>query len=116
MKVAGTRHSFNDIADTPGIQISLEAFTDITVDEEGAPLVTFGAGVTFTTLIEALRAEQFALPNLPSLPHLNVVGAVVTGTHGGGIAKQAVASYVTAMRLVDPNGEIKVITRETEDF
>ena len=34
VKVAGTRHCFNDIADTPGTQISLEKFTDIEVDVE----------------------------------------------------------------------------------
>lgn len=47
--------------------------------------VRFGAGVTYTTLIKALVERKLALPNLPSLPHLNVVGSVVTGTHGSGI-------------------------------
>ena len=57
-----------------------------------------------------------ALTNLPSLPHINVVGSVVTGTHGGGINNQAMATYVTQMRFVDPNGELKVVNNDTPDF
>jgi len=47
--------------------------------------VTFGAGITYSQLIAALAENKLALPNVPSLPHLNVVGSVVTGTHGSGI-------------------------------
>ena len=31
-----------------------------------------------------LHAAGFALPNLPSLPHISLAGAVATGTHGSG--------------------------------
>ena len=67
-------------------------------------------------LLQALVKEQVAVPNLPSLPHLNVVGSVVTGTHGGGLNNQAVAAWVVGMRMVDPNGEMKVIDKDTPDF
>ena len=67
-------------------------------------------------LLQALVKEQVAVPNLPSLPHLNVVGSVVTGTHGGGLNNQAVAAWVVSMRMVDPNGELKVIDKDTPDF
>ena len=84
VKVVGTQHSFTDIADTPGTQVSLEKFTEIKVNTSDNT-VTFGAGVTYTLLMEALIEHKLALSNLPSLPHLNVVGSMVTGTHGGGI-------------------------------
>ena len=90
VKVVGTAHSFSDIADTDGTHINLGNFLDISVDMtkgKGHETVTFGAGITYTQLIEALKAEKMALPNLPSLPHLNVVGSVMTGTHGSGIKK-----------------------------
>ena len=76
--------------------------------------VTFGAGVTYTKLIEKLVEAKMALPNLPSLPHINVVGSVVTGTHGGGIRNQAHATYVTGIKIVNPNGE-KIELSETDD-
>ena len=115
MRVTGTRHSFSEIADTDGTQLNLEYLRKIEVDKE-AQTVTFGAGVTYTMLLEALVKEQMAIENLPSLPHINVVGSVVTGTHGGGIGNQALANYVTQMRMIDPNGEVKVVNEDTPDF
>ena len=47
LHAAGTRHCFNDIADTPGIQISPANFNDISVDPT-AQTVTFGAGVIYS--------------------------------------------------------------------
>ena len=84
MRAVGTKHSFSEIADTEGTILNLQHLRKIIVDKE-AMTVTFGAGVTYIKLLEALVKEQVALPNLPSLPHLNVVGSVVTGTHGGGL-------------------------------
>ena len=114
VKVVGTAHSFSDIADTDGTHITLENFTDIKVDTESRQdlrTVTFGAGITYTQLINALKAEKMALYNLPSLPHINVVGSVVTGTHGSGIDKGSMGSYVTAIAFVDVNGNMKRLTR-----
>lgn len=84
VKVYGTAHCFNDIADTDGVHISLTKLTNIAVDTSKYE-VRFGAGVTYTMLIDALKEHKMALMNLPSLPHINVVGSVVTGTHGSGM-------------------------------
>ena len=93
MKVAGTSHSFNDIADTDGVRISTQNMNKVHVDKDKME-VTFGAGITYTKLIEALVANDVAIPNVPSLPHLNVVGSVMTGTHGSGVLNQSMATYV----------------------
>ena len=76
--------------------------------------MTFGAGNTYTQLINGLKAEKLALANLPSLPHLNVVGSVVTGTHGSGESKVSMANYVTAIAIIDPSGKSKRLTRATD--
>ena len=57
-----------------------------------------------------------ALPNLPSLPHINVMGAVVTGTHGSGIYNTAMATYVHKIAFVDAGGNKRVLTRGDKDF
>ena len=49
--------------------------------------VTFGAGINYSKLIEALKEKKMALLGLPSLPHINVVGSIVTGTHSAGLHK-----------------------------
>ena len=111
VKVVGTAHSFNDIADTDGIQISLANFQNISIDPSRM-MVKFGGGVTYISLIKALAAEKMALQNLPSLPHINVVGSVVTGTHGSGMQNQAMGALVSEFAFVDASGAQRRLTRE----
>ena len=106
IKVFGTTHAFHDIADTDGMHISTENLRDIFYDPE-TTFVTFGAGTIYTKLIEALVLEGRAITNMPSLPHLNVVGTVVTATHGSGLGFQSIATYVRAVAYVDKFGNKK---------
>jgi xylitol oxidase len=83
VRVLGSRHSFNDIADSSEL-ISLETLTveeglpaDIVVDHD-AQTVSFGGGVKYGELVETLNDEGVALHNLASLPHISVAGAVAT--------------------------------------
>jgi alditol oxidase len=87
IRVRGSKHSFNDIADSDGMFISLGLFSYTKMDPD-LKNVTVGAGITYTMLLEALRKHNVALHNMPSLPHLAVIGSMVTGTHGGGTSHQ----------------------------
>ena len=112
LKAVASRHSFNDIADSPSTQVSLEHFADITLDRE-AQTVTVGAGVTYGALAPWLDRQGLALGNLASLPHISVAGATATGTHGSGIANGALATAVLALELVDGTGEHLTLTPAT---
>src|SRR5579864_1204916 len=79
VKVLGTRHCFNSIADSGDSFLSLGAMREITL---GDRTVTVEAGVTYGQLGPVLDGAGFALHNLASLPHISVVGACSTGTHG----------------------------------
>ena len=84
VKVQGSGHTFNHIADSQGpdsVFISLSNFKDV---EVGETQVHFGSGITYSELIRHVDAAGKALPNLPSLPHINVVGSMITATHGSG--------------------------------
>src|SRR5438874_12160953 len=85
VKALGTRHSFNDIADTIGDLISLERFDCIDEPDAAARTVRIGAGVRYGELCRHLHPRGFALHNLASLPHISVAGAVATATHGSGV-------------------------------
>jgi len=78
--------------------------------------VTFGAGVIYSELIEFCVKNKVALRNVPSLPHINVVGGVVTGTHGSGLKMQAIANDIVGMRIINPNGELQILEKEDVDF
>jgi xylitol oxidase len=74
LKALGTRHSFNDIADSPGDIISLKQFNKVVALDRERHTVTVEAGVRYGELCQWLDGEGFALHNLASLPHISVAG------------------------------------------
>ncbi len=113
VKALGARHSFNDIADSPGDQISLKYFDEMTLDPKSST-VTVGAGVTYGLLAPYLDGQGYALHNMASLPHLSVAGACATGTHGSGNHNGNLSTALTAMEIVTASGEIAVLSKERE--
>ena len=114
IKALGTRHSFNDIADSPGHLISLQHFDQILALDREYQTVTVEAGVRYGELCQWLDREGFALHNLASLPHISVAGACATGTHGSGNMLKNLASVVSAMELVTANGELIHLSRQKD--
>lgn len=116
VRVLGSRHSFNDIADTTGTLISLEDIDpSIEIDEE-ARTATFSAGIRYGELAEHLHAAGWAIHNLASLPHISVAGAVATGTHGSGDANGNLATAVRSIEFVDGTGTVVRLSRGDADF
>ncbi len=112
VKALGTRHSFNDIADSSGDLISLERFDKILGLDRERRTVTVEAGVRYGQLARWLHDAGYALHNLASLPHISVAGAVATATHGSGDRHGNLATAVSAMELVTGNGELMFLSRE----
>jgi xylitol oxidase len=108
----GTRHSFNEIADTDGLQVSLEALP-ASVRFDGHS-VTVSAGTRYGDLAPMLEERGLALPNLASLPHISIAGAVSTGTHGSGTGSLATA--VSSLTLVGADGSLRRVSRADPDF
>ncbi|MER7004041.1 FAD-binding protein [Dactylosporangium sp. NPDC000555] len=116
VRVLGTGHSFNPIADTPGDLISVAGLpADIRIDAERGT-VSVAGGVRYGELAERLDAAGYALHNLGSLPHISVAGAVATGTHGSGVGLGNLATAVAAIELVTADGELVSLRRGDADF
>ena len=114
VKPLGTRHSFNDIADSPGDLISLEHFDQIVALDRERRTVTVEAGVRYGQLARWLHEEGYALHNLASLPHISVAGACATATHGSGDRNGNLATVVSAMEFVTGNGDLVALSREQD--
>jgi alditol oxidase len=114
VKALGSRHSFNNIADTTDTHISLEHFTEIAIDPN-QQAVTIGAGVTYATLAAQLHSQGFALHNMASLPHISVAGAVATGTHGSGIGNGNLATAVSQIEMVVGSGEVVTLSKNDKN-
>ena len=94
----GTRHSFSLVADSAGVLLSTEHLNRIV--EVGSETVTVEAGIRYGELSSALHDHGLALPNLASLPHISIGGAIATGTHGSGAGNHSLAAGVSALELL----------------
>ncbi|MCT9819759.1 FAD-binding protein [Microbacterium sp. W1N] len=117
LRMLGSRHSFNDLADTDGVLVSLAALAgaqpSVAADRR---TVRVPAGIRYGDLVPFLQAEGLALANLASLPHISVAGAVQTGTHGSGDAIGTLATQVAALELITGTGERLRLARGDADF
>ena len=114
-RVLGTGHSFNELADTAGDLIVLDAMpAQVRIDPD-ARTATVPAGLRLADLAARLHAAGFALTALPSLPHISLAGACATGTHGSGDGNPGLAGMVRGLRLVSADGDVVELTRGAAD-
>src|SRR5262249_49392346 len=110
VKPLGGRHSFSTIADTRGALIALERFDTVSDVDRRAGTVEVGAGGKYAELCPRPLRQGFAVANLASLPHIAVVGACSTATHGSGTGN--LATQVAGLELVNGRGEVVKLSAE----
>jgi xylitol oxidase len=115
LQVLGSRHAFTAIGDAEEL-VALDRLPgEITVDPDELT-VSLPGHVTYAELAEALNRARLALPNLASLPHISVAGAVATATHGSGDGKGNLATAVRALEMVTAAGELIHVSPADERF
>lgn len=112
LRVLGTRHSFNSIADSPRHLISTKELNKIISLDKEAARVTVEAGIKYGELCKYLDENGFALPNLASLPHISIAGACATATHGSGVKNGNLDTSISAIEFVNAAGEIVSLSKE----
>jgi xylitol oxidase len=114
VRALGSRHSFSEVADGPGTLVSLEDLpAEITVSGDR---VTVPAATRYGVLAEFLQSQGLALPNMASLPHISVAGAVATATHGSGDANGCLSTSVAGLELVTASGGLRGVWRGDPEF
>ncbi|WP_062303042.1 D-arabinono-1,4-lactone oxidase [Demequina subtropica] len=107
IKALGTRHSFNDIADTDGTLITvtgIDAAPLIDLTSPAWPTVNAPAGMRYGVLGRWLQQRGWALHNTGSLPHISVAGATATGTHGSGARNGCQSTALCRIEYVGADG------------
>ncbi len=112
IRVLATGHSFNDLADSPGAQVTLAGLPPEVSVDSARSVARVAAGLSYAELAVRLDARGFALRNLASLPHISVAGACATATHGSGAVNQNLAAAVAGLTLVTAGGDLAELTRE----
>lgn len=114
LKGLGSRHSFNTIADTTGVHVDgCNLVRDLELDT-AARTVTIRGAVSYGELAPFLWDRGWAVPNMASLPHISVIGACATATHGSGNSLGNLATSVRAFEIVTGSGDLRVCSREQD--
>ena len=115
LRVIGTRHSFNRIADSNENIVSLQKLNKVLSIDQEKQTVTVEAGIKYGDLCHVLQQHGYALHNLASLPHISVAGACATATHGSGNDNQNLAAAVCAMEMVTADGSLVTFSKEKSE-
>jgi alditol oxidase len=115
IRAVGTRHSFNDIADSAEMIDLRHLPPGFTIDAERMT-VTVGACTSYGVLAAYLQTQGYALHNMGSLPHISVAGATATGTHGSGDRNGNLSSAVAGLEIIDADGDLLHVQRGDSGF
>ncbi|GAB3221878.1 alditol oxidase [Glycomyces halotolerans] len=116
VRVLGSGHSFNLIADSEAVMLSLSGIEPVVAIDAEAGQVRASGWITYAALSRAVHDAGFALHNLASLPHISVAGSIATGTHGSGDANGSLSTAVAALEFICPDGELRTVRRGEADF
>jgi xylitol oxidase len=116
VKVLGTKHCFNTIADSRYNLLSVKPSENSIVLDTAKRTVTADAGITYGHLSPFLDGKGFALHNLASLPHISVAGACSTATHGSGEKNGNLSTAVAGLELINASGDMVKLSHDSPDF
>ena len=116
VRALGSRHSFNANADCEDLLVDLTGLAEPPVVDAERQTVRVTPGTRFADVIPVVAAAGFALPNLGSLPHISVCGALATGTHGSGTGNQILGAAASLLEIVDGDGGLRTLRRGEPDF
>jgi L-gulono-1,4-lactone dehydrogenase len=104
VRVAGSGHSFNDIALTDGVQLRLDGMRRVLDVDRSSGLVRVQAGITIRELNARLAEHGLALENLGDVDAQTLAGAIATATHGTGARLPNISAQIHELTLVLADG------------
>src|SRR5688572_16131660 len=111
IRALGSRHSFNDLADTRGDLLTLAGLPRVLEIDPTTRSVTVDGALRYGELCGPLHEAGFALDAMASLPHISVAGACATATHGSGDRSRVLPAAVSAIEMVRADGEMVRLSR-----
>lgn len=109
VRVAGSGHSFTPVALTNGLHLTLSKLSGVRNLDHDTRQVSVGAGTTINQLVATLKQHGLSMVNQGDIDSQAVAGALTTGTHGTGAKLGNLASSITGMKLVQPDGSVVVV-------
>lgn len=114
IKVAGSGHSFSNIALTGGTMLKLDSLDRILAVDHAAGLVRVEAGIELRELSRRLDRLGLALENLGDIDRQTLAGSISTGTHGTGGRFGNLSSQVEAIELISADGTMQQLSASSD--
>ncbi len=114
VRVAGSGHSFTDIALTDEAMLRLEGLNRVLDFDSSSGLVRVEAGIVIGDLAESLAERGLAMENQGDIDHQTLAGAISTATHGTGVRFRNLSAQVEGVELVLADGSVREISGESD--
>lgn len=115
VRVAGTGHSFTDVACSDERLLTLERMDRVLDVDRGGGRVRVEGGITLRALNAALAAHGLALENLGDIDAQTIAGAISTATHGTGARLPNISAQAEAIELVLADGTTRELSAADAD-
>jgi FAD-linked oxidoreductase len=114
VRVAGSGHSFTDIALTDGLLLRLEGLNRVLAADRASGRVKVEAGIVLSELNRRLDELGLAFENLGDIDRQSLAGSISTGTHGTGERFQNISAQIEAIELVRADGSTLEVSAESD--
>ena len=114
VRVAGSGHSFTDIACTDQTMLRLDALDGVLDVDASSGRVRVEAGIVIGDLAERLGGHGLAMENQGDIDRQTLAGAISTATHGTGARFQNLSAQVEAVELVLADGDVVEISASSD--
>lgn len=115
LRVAGSGHSFSDVACSEGRLMTLERMGRVLDVDRAGGRVRVEGGITLNALNAALASHGLALENLGDVDAQTIAGAIATATHGTGARLRNISAQVESLELVLADGTTKTLAASDAD-
>mmetsp|Transcript_111114 Transcript_111114/g.313494 ORF Transcript_111114/g.313494 Transcript_111114/m.313494 type:complete len:664 (-) Transcript_111114:94-2085(-) len=116
IRCAGSMHSCAPLIECNDVILSLERFDKILSIDVSNKRVRVQGGVKIHHLCEALEEHGLAIGTLGTIDWQAVVGAVMTGTHGGSLTIPSLHTFMEAYKMIIADGSITEVRREEDPY
>lgn len=115
LRVAGSGHSFTDVACSDARLMTLERMDRVLDVDRASGLVRVEGGITLRALNAELAAHGLALENLGDIDAQTVAGAISTATHGTGARLPNLSAQAETVELVLADGSTRAFAATDAD-
>jgi D-arabinono-1,4-lactone oxidase len=108
----GCAHSPSDLTCTSSWLVNLDRYDKLSDVDAKTGVVVVQAGIRLHDFGLKLKDHGLAMPNLGSIDHQSIAGAIATATHGSSIRHGLLSQSVVGLKIMLANGRIEACSAE----